>query len=93
MLGATLGEGPAVVLVAFLPAFITITIICGLLSIGKLKKIRKLLPILALMIVIVVYMALITRLGGSNMDFGIILALNAAAAFMLSLLMVLFSKG
>ncbi len=53
VLGITIGEEPGVVVVAFLPALITIIIICGLLSIQKLSSIRKLLPILAIIIVII----------------------------------------
>lgn len=93
LLGLMIREEPQIVAMSFAPAAITICIIYGLLSVPRLQKYRTYFPILAILIALIVYMLLINLFSQYDMEYGVILALNAVGSFMLSMFMVLFSKG
>ena len=90
-LGVSLNHASSVMILAFFPVIITLIINYALMSSKYTYKIKNSLPIVAIVLVIALFLALVPRLG-AELDYGTILILNVILAVLLTIFMLLFSK-
>ncbi len=90
-LGVELDHASSIMLLAFAPATLAIIINYILISNKHTNKIKTLTPVLAIVLVIVLFIAIMQPLG-SDIDHSTILILNVLLVVILTVFMLLFSK-